>query len=235
MKYLLLFLLASNTILGQVLIDTQSPNTPSEISANTLLEIRGNGKQAIRLPHIADDSSLTGNNAAQGMLAYREDQKCLTFYDGTDWSSCLEDIKTERLVKATFNSPSSNLNNSTTYQSFSVLTGSKTFEVDVVEAIVVFKVRSSHQIINNNGPGDYQCGSQELTLFVDNVLSESIQHTSQVDSSGRIFPVELYFIKKLSQGTHTFDLRYRNPNPSCSTNYANQYLSPTITITIREI
>lgn len=139
------------------------------------------------------------------------------------------------MVNVTYNDPANLLNNSTTAKSFTIASGSNTFEVDVVDAIVVFKVRSSHQIVHNDGPGNYQCGSQELSLYVDGVLSEAVTHTYPVDSSGRIFPVEMYFIKQLSQGNHTVDLRYRNPNTSCSTTSVNQFFGPTLTITIKEI
>ncbi|APD07582.1 hypothetical protein UJ101_02079 [Flavobacteriaceae bacterium UJ101] len=237
MKKYIFLLLISPLAFGQVLIDTEdaiTESSSSDIAGNAVLEVRGNGKQAVRLPHVANGTSL-GSNATAGVLIYREDQQCFAFHDGTELSSCLEDVKTERLVNVTYNDPPNDINNSSTARSFTVATGSNTFEVDVVKAAVVFKIRSSHQIVHNSGPSVFQCGSQELMLYVDGVLSQSITHTYPVSSSGRIFPVEMYYIKELDQGNHTLDLRYRNPDTSCSTTSANQFFGPTVTITIKEI
>ncbi|APD07585.1 hypothetical protein UJ101_02082 [Flavobacteriaceae bacterium UJ101] len=235
MKKLLLLISISPFAFGQVLINTENAEDISDIAGNAVIEIRGDGTQTLRLPHIAQESSISAGNYETAMLLYREDQGCFAFHDGTSLSSCIEDIKTERLITNTYDNPPTAVNNSSTYQSFPLLTGSNTFEIDVVNAAVVFKVRSSHNIVHNNGPGNFMCGSQELALYVDNVLSETVVHQYPVDSSGRIFPVELYFIKELSQGNHTVDLRYRNPNPSCAPTSANRYLAPTLAITIKEI
>ena len=243
MKNILFILLTGQFVFGQALISTESPEavSSSDIAGNAVLEVVGDGTQAIRFPHIANGTSLT--NATAGMLVYREDQNCFSFHDGTSFSSCLEDVKTESLSSNTYDTPSTQNVTSSTWVNFPLLTGSNTFEVPYQEAAVVLKVRSQHNIVNDFGPSSFKCGSGDIGIFVDGTLVESLTHTYPATSSGRIFPVELYSILQLTQGSHTVNIRYRNNDSNCrltdntgnTTAPTNRYNGPTLAITIKEI
>lgn len=57
MKNYIFLLFISPLLFGQVLINTKNPLDTSDIAGNAVLEVRGNGKQAVRLPHIANNVS----------------------------------------------------------------------------------------------------------------------------------------------------------------------------------
>lgn len=216
---------------AQVIISDQMTTTPDKLDAQIELFLNSeDSDKTVVMPYVGSNTSVA--DMKDGMFAYHTGKECFVYYKEGWISDCIVDNKRAYAQSTSFTANASPLLAPTTFRELlptttgNVLTLTKKSMVRVV-------LNASHQYYWNLA-SQSGCAAAELALYMNGDIVKSIYHQSDATNIGNIYPLSIVYIAVLNPGTYTFQIYERTIN-SCATNKSNRFVSPSISISYKQV